>query len=78
LSERGLKKFGEKAEYPHSSETIYGRGRGFPYDSTYHFLECIIEDKEPINNEIDGLMNTAILCAMLDSAEKGEPVKVES
>jgi predicted dehydrogenase len=77
LAERGLRKFGEKAEYPHSSETIYGYGRGFPYDSIYHFLECVIEDKEPINNEMDGLMNTAILCAMLDSADKGEQVKVE-
>ena len=77
LAERGLRKFGEKAEYPHRTDTIYGYGRGFPYDSIYHFLECIIEDKEPINNEMDGLMNTAILCAMLDSAEKGKPVKVE-
>ena len=77
LAERGLRKFGEKAEYPHRTDTIYGYGRGFPYDSIYHFLECIIEDKEPINNEMDGLMNTAILCAMLDSAEKKEPVRVE-
>lgn len=77
LSERGLKKFGEKAEYPHGSETIDGYGRGFPFDSIYHFLRCVIEDKEPINNETDGLMNAAILCAMLESADTGKPVKVK-
>lgn len=77
LRDRGLQKFAEKGEYVHSSDTIDGYGRGFAYDSIYHFLECIIQDKEPINNEVDGLMNTAILCAMLDSANKGEPVSVE-
>jgi len=77
--EQGLQKYWERAEYPgsFSSETIQGYGRGFPYDSIYHFLECIIDDKEPISNEIDGLMNTAVICAMLDSAERGTPVKVE-
>jgi len=77
MTQHVLRKFGEKAEYTRKTDTIFGRGRGFSYDSMYHFLECVIEDKEPINNETDGLMNTAILCAMLDSAEKGEPVKVD-
>ena len=77
LQSRGLKKYAEKGEFVHRTETIDGYGRGFSYDSIYHFLECVIEDKEPINNEVDGLMNTAILCAMIDSSDKGKPVKVE-
>ncbi len=77
LRNRGMEKYWEKAEYTSGEDTIDGYGRGFSYDSMYHFLECIIKDKEPISNETDGLMNTAILCAMLDSAEKGEQVKVE-
>ena len=79
LREHGGQKFADNAEYPRcfASETMYGYGKGFPYDSIYHFLECIIEDREPINNETDGLMNTAILCAILNSAEKEEPVKIE-
>jgi predicted dehydrogenase len=77
MNEHTLKKFAEKAEYTRKTDTMFGKGRGFPYDSIYHFLECVIEDKEPINNETDGLMNTAVLCAMLESAEKGEPVKAE-
>ena len=77
LRNRGLEKYCEKAEYTSGGDTINGYGRGFSYDSMYHFLDCIIKDKEPISNETDGLMNTAILCAMLDSAEKGEQVKVE-
>lgn len=77
LCERGLKKYGEEAEYPGGADTIDGYGRGFAYDSIYHFLECIIQDKEPISNAVDGLMNAAILCAMLDSADSGKPVKVK-
>jgi predicted dehydrogenase len=78
MRDRGLQKFTDKGEYVHSSETMDGYGRGFPYDSIYHFLECIMDDKQPINNETDGLMNTMILCAMLESAESGEIVKVQS
>lgn len=77
MTEHVLQKFGEKAEYTRVTETMFGYGRGFPYDSIYHFLECVTEGKEPINNELDGLMNAAILCAMIESSEKGEPVKVE-
>lgn len=77
LRDRGLQKFAEKGEYINSSETIDGYGRGFAFDSVYHFLECVIQDKEPISNVKDGLMNTAILCAMMDSAENGKVVKVE-
>jgi len=75
--EQGLEKYWDKAEYPSSlaTETIYGCGKGFAYDSIYHFFECVIEDKETISNVNDGLMNTAIICAMLESAEKKEKVK---
>jgi len=76
LRDRGLQKYTEKGEYIHSADTIYGYGRGFAYDSIYHFLECVIQDKEPISNINDGLMNTAILCAIMDSSESGGCVKV--
>ena len=76
---QGLEKYGERAEYPSSlaTETLDGCGKGFAYDSIYHFLDCVLNDKEPISNEYDGLMNTALICAILDSADKKMPVKVE-
>ena len=76
LRDRGLQKFAEKGEYINSSETIDGYNRGFAFDSVYHFLECVIQDKEPISNITDGIMNTAILCAMLESAENGKPIAI--
>ena len=71
-----LRKFAADAEYVRKTDTMFGYGRGFSYDSIYHFLECILEDKEPISNEVDGLMNTAVLCAMLESSEKHQPVSI--
>jgi len=73
---QGLEKYWDKAEYPSSfaSETIDGCGKGFAFDSVYHFLDCMLNDRETISNEHDGFMNTALICAMLDSSEKGVPV----
>jgi predicted dehydrogenase len=76
---QGLEKYWERAEYPGSfaTETMDGCGKGFAYDSIYHFLDCVLNDKAPISNEYDGLMNTAVICAMLDSAQMGISVNVK-
>jgi predicted dehydrogenase len=76
---QGLEKYWERAEYPGSfaTETMDGCGKGFAYDSIYHFLDCVLNDKASISNEYDGLMNTAVICAMLDSAQMGISVNVK-
>ncbi|MBD3182531.1 hypothetical protein GF312_09580 [Candidatus Poribacteria bacterium] len=77
MTQHVLRKYGDKAEYTRNPETIFGYSRGFPYDSIYHFLECIINDRNPISNEIDGLMNTAVLCAIIESADTGKDVRIQ-
>jgi len=66
----------EKASYPNmlTGCDVYGRRKGFVYESIIAFAECIIEGKTPPVTVEDGLINTRVLCAAEESARTGQPV----
>ncbi len=53
---------------------IDGEPRGFVFDAISHFVNCLLRDEEPMITAYDGLMATKALAAMVEAAEKGEPV----
>ena len=57
--------------------TIHGRPMGFAIESIKHFVDCVINDKEPMVTGKDGLAATRIIAAMQESSKKGEPVNLE-
>ena len=68
----------ERFEYPRNLLTfpIFGKLRGAFQLSLSHFVECILEDREPIVNAREGRNVNAILCAIHTSIQTGTPVKV--
>jgi predicted dehydrogenase len=56
---------------------VYGRQVGFAVESIYHFIECIRDGREPLTTGEDGLLNTRLILAAEESADKGSiPVEV--
>ena len=53
---------------------VDGEPRGFVFDATSHFVNCILRGEQPLITAHDGLMVTKALVAMVESAETGEPV----
>lgn len=56
--------------------SILGRVYGACKDSIFHAVDCLIHDKKPLISSRDGLINTIILCAIVESATKGTPVSL--
>lgn len=56
--------------------TIHGRPMGFAIESIRHFVDCVINDKEPMVTGADGLAATRIISAIRESSKKGEPVEI--
>ena len=74
---RCIQKYTEKeATYPDVlvAYDSYGKPLGFVRESISHFIECIIEDKEPMATGEDGLIVTQIIEKILESSRKGEPL----
>lgn len=53
---------------------IHGKARGFGVESILHFAECVVTAKAPLITPDDGLQNTRVLLAAVQSAETGQPV----
>ena len=68
----------EAYTYPRNLLTfpIFGKLQGAFQLSLSHFIECIVEDREPIVCGTEGRNVSAILCAIHESIEAGEAVKV--
>jgi len=64
------------AEYPDVMvfPEVFGQHHGFAVASIRHFAECVLQDLPPLVTGEDGLKVTEVVCAILESAEKGEPV----
>lgn len=60
----------------YAQNLVYGKLKGFCYDSILHFLECVETGIDPICTAHDGIENTRILEAMGRSLETGQPVDV--
>ena len=69
----------EDASYPDvlgSFSTIHGKPMGFVIESIRHFVDCVINDKEPMVTGEDGLAATRIISAIQESSKKGEPINL--
>jgi len=53
---------------------VHGRQLGFSVESMYHFVECLRDGKPPLTSGEDGLLNTRLILAAEESAQKGLPV----
>ncbi len=75
---RVIEKYTDRLTYPDAliMPTIFGQTKGFATESIKHFADCIIHDKIPLVSGEDGLVLTKIVCAALESAEKGQPVNL--
>lgn len=56
---------------------IRGFQFGFTLQSIQYFADCVLKDKQPFITLEDGLANTKILCAVMESAATGKPVSLQ-
>jgi predicted dehydrogenase len=54
--------------------TVHDRVTGILRDEIYHFLECVLEDKQPAVSGEDGLAALRIVLALTESLRTGVPV----
>jgi predicted dehydrogenase len=55
---------------------VHGRQLGFCVEPMYHFVECLRNGREPLTSGEDGLLNTRLILAAEESAQKGVPVEL--
>jgi predicted dehydrogenase len=55
---------------------VYGKPTGFGVESILYFAQCVIEGKKPFITPQDGLENTRVLLAAIESARQGAPVGI--
>ncbi len=87
-SHRMLQKFSSSELQPFSSTpgaaypdvavclNIHGKPGGFGVESILHFVDCVVHGKQPVVTPEDGVRNTAVLVAIHQSAQTGQPVEV--
>lgn len=54
-----------------------GRPQGFMVMPIYHFVDCILDGKQPATTAEDGLATTRIIEAMVRSIEEGRTVEID-
>ena len=55
---------------------IHGRPMGFAVESIRHFIECVVRGKRPLVGVEEGVAVTRTICALLESAQTGNPVEL--
>ena len=76
---RCIQKYTEKsATYPNvlGIYDSFGKPLGFVRESIEHFVECVLQDKEPMVTIDDALMVTKIIEGILKSCKEGKPVQI--
>jgi predicted dehydrogenase len=76
---RMLQKYTQEAgTYPDvvGNPIVHGRVVGFTVESIRHFVDCVVEDKEPLVTGADGLAATRVICAIEQSVKTGLPVSL--
>lgn len=68
----------EGASYPDviGNPMVHGTVVGFTVESIRHFVDCVVNDTEPIVTGADGLAATRVICAIEESVKTGMPVDV--
>lgn len=73
--ERFLENSSDRPAFLHDVQ-VYGRRVGFVYESIRHFVDCLAEGKPVQATLDDGVKVTKVILAILESADKQEPVSV--
>lgn len=75
---RTLETYTDRVAFPDvlGMPTVFGRQQGFALESIKHFADCVLHGRQPLVGGQEGLANTAVICAALQSAETGEPVRI--
>lgn len=55
---------------------VYGKPTGFGVESILYFANCVLTGKQPFITPQDGLENTRVLLAALQSSQEGQPVEI--
>lgn len=73
---RALEVYSQRATLPDvfGLPQVFGQQKGFAVESIKYFADCILNDRTPSPSGEDGVRNTAIICAALESARTGQPV----
>jgi len=68
----------DEASYPDVAvcPDIHGKPTGFGTESIRHFVDCVLNDQEPMVTAEQGLKVTKVVCAIEQSAKKGKAVEV--
>lgn len=68
----------EDVSYPDVlvAPVVYDKQMGFAAESIRHFVDCVVNNKEPMVTGEDGLIATKIISAIRESSESGEPVQL--
>jgi predicted dehydrogenase len=61
---------------PYGKFDSHGKPMGFYLEGIRHFVDCLIDDREPIVTGEDGLAVTRVIAAIGTSIEAGEPIDV--
>jgi predicted dehydrogenase len=56
---------------------VMGEPRGFVRDAIEHFVDCVLDDREPLITGEDGLAITRTLCAVIEAAETEKAVELK-
>lgn len=67
-----------EASYPDIfvAPTVHGKPLGFAVESIRHFVDCVVNDREPLVTGDDGLAATRVIQAMEQSAQAGAAVEL--
>jgi predicted dehydrogenase len=67
-----------EASYPDTfvSPTVHGKPLGFAVESIRYFVDCVLNDRQPLVTGEDGLAATRVIQAMERSADTGQPVDI--
>ncbi|MBM3497587.1 MAG: Gfo/Idh/MocA family oxidoreductase [Armatimonadetes bacterium] len=55
---------------------VMGEPTGFVRQAIQHFVDCVLQDREPLITGEDGLAITRTLCAVIEAAETGQAVEL--
>ena len=61
---------------PYGKYDSYGAPRGFYLEGIRHFVDCLVDDREPMVTGEDGLAVTKVIAAIRESITAGVPVEV--
>lgn len=81
FSERVLRDYASSpgVMYPDTNTVIDSHGKpvGFGVESILYFADCVLHGRQPFIKPQDGLENTRVLLAALESARTGQPITLE-